>query len=190
MSGGRWGHDGRLVDESWEVGGCSTMRPGCGAGMRAIMRPSDPSAVVVVQSLFSQHATLLASQQNRIKRLLFLFRDIVSSGASEHDPATGCLHGFNEGLAVPHNRLLGDRLTELRAVHPSITIAYADYMAGCSASSLPLPLVAWMPTLAWCCAHAVAVVAHTTPTSSCTSQSPVWCSAPTCPSTSGGMACT
>ncbi|KAG8079559.1 hypothetical protein GUJ93_ZPchr0007g3020 [Zizania palustris] len=61
-----------------------------------------------------------------VPRLLFLFR---AGGAGDHDPATGCLRGLNEGLAVPHNRLLVDRLAQLRAAHPSVTIAYADYYA-------------------------------------------------------------
>ncbi|KAF0895135.1 hypothetical protein E2562_006840 [Oryza meyeriana var. granulata] len=59
-----------------------------------------------------------------IPRLLFLFRD---GGAGDHDPANGCLRGLNEGLAVLHNNLLQRRLAQLRAAHPGVTIAYADY---------------------------------------------------------------
>ncbi|KAL5198733.1 hypothetical protein ABZP36_002245 [Zizania latifolia] len=61
-----------------------------------------------------------------LPRLLFLFR---AGGAGDHDPATGCLRSLNEGLTVPHNRLLVDRLAQLRAAHPGVTIAYADYYA-------------------------------------------------------------
>uniref|UniRef100_A0A0E0LNY7 Esterase n=1 Tax=Oryza punctata TaxID=4537 RepID=A0A0E0LNY7_ORYPU len=59
-----------------------------------------------------------------VPRLLFLFRN---GGAGDHDPATGCLRGLNDGLTVIHNTLLRRRLAELRAAHPGVTIAYADY---------------------------------------------------------------
>ncbi|BAF22348.1 GDSL esterase/lipase At5g45910-like [Oryza sativa Japonica Group] len=59
-----------------------------------------------------------------VPRLLFLFRD---GGAGDRDPATGCLRGLNDGLAALHNALLRRRLAELRAAHPGVTIAYADY---------------------------------------------------------------
>lgn len=48
------------------------------------------------------------------------------SEGEEYDPTTGCLNRLNQ-FAEYHNQLLQMKLNQIRELHPSLNIVYADY---------------------------------------------------------------
>jgi len=52
----------------------------------------------------------------------------AGADTASYDPRTGCLKEMNE-LSIHHNTLLQESLGKIRARHPDVEVAYADFFS-------------------------------------------------------------